>query len=239
MYINKQKMAKANGRPAEVGGNVSGLLVKKGFGYQIMAPEDLHVYSQLCTANVTLRITEQCSPTGFMVIKHRLRQIYDSVESSVDEESGAPTLPVHDRVTVRQETDKHVSLQWMSDPISDMVSDSIMALILNINREVPKVVIESEDIRTEEENGKRTEKVIEALLVSLFGDVKPGENGKLVIRVDGNMALLDKQSGDVESENGRLKSKESISSNSKCGEANFSFCILAVFRCSAISLCLS
>ncbi|KAL6127924.1 hypothetical protein ACLB2K_071285 [Fragaria x ananassa] len=206
-YINKQKMAKAIGRPAEVGGNVSGLLVKKGFGYQIMAPEDLHVYSQLCTANVTQRITIPCSSTGFMVIKHRLRQIYETVESSVDEESGAPTLRVHDRVTVRQDTDKHISLQWMSDPISDMVSDSIMALILNINREVPKVVIESEEIRTEEENGKRTEKVIEALLVSLFGDVKPGENGKLVIRVDGNVALLDKQSGDVESENGRLKSR--------------------------------
>ncbi|KAL6180632.1 hypothetical protein ACLB2K_047293 [Fragaria x ananassa] len=95
----------------------------------------------------------------------------------------------------------------MSDPISDMVSDSIMALILNINREVPKVVIESKDIKTEEENGKKTEKVIHALLVSLFGDVKPGENGKLVISVDGNVALLDKQSGDVESENEGIKER--------------------------------
>ncbi|KAL6184085.1 hypothetical protein ACLB2K_045489 [Fragaria x ananassa] len=111
--------------------------------------------------------------TGFMVIKHRLRQIYESVESSADEESGVPTLKVHDLVTVRQDTDKHVSLHWMSDPMSDMVSDSIMALVLNINREVPK----------------------------------PGENGKLVISVDGNVALLDKQSGDVESENEGLKER--------------------------------
>ncbi|XP_062029745.1 cleavage and polyadenylation specificity factor subunit 3-I-like [Rosa rugosa] len=210
MYFNSQKMAKAIGRLAErtpeVGEKVSGLLVKKGFSYQIMASEDLHVFSQLSTANVTQRITIPYT-TGFMVIKHRLRQIYESVESSVDEESGVPTLQVHDRVTVRQDTDKHVSLHWMSDPISDMVSDSIVALILNINREVPKVVIESEDIKTEEENGRKTEKVIHALLVSLFGDVKPGENGKLVISVDGNVAQLDKQSGDVESENEGLKDR--------------------------------
>ncbi|XP_061990146.1 cleavage and polyadenylation specificity factor subunit 3-I-like isoform X1 [Rosa rugosa] len=210
MYFNSQKMAKAIGRLAErtpeVGETVSGLVVKKGFSYQIMASEDLHVFSQLSTTNVTQRITIPYT-TGFMVIRHRLRQMYESVESSVDEESGVPMLRVHDRVTVRQDTDKHVSLHWMSDPISDMVSDSIVALILNINREVPKVVIESEDITTEEENGRKTDKVIRALLVSLFGDVKPGENGKLVISVDGNVAQLDKQSGDVESENEGLKER--------------------------------
>src|SRR5574337_1140152 len=73
--------------------------------------------------------------------------------------------------------------------------------ILNINREVPKVIVESEAVKTEEENEKKAEKVIHALLVSLFGDVKLGENGKLVINVDGNIAELDKQSGEVESEN--------------------------------------
>ena len=40
---------------------------------------------------------------------------------------------------------------------------------------------------------------------SLLGDVKFGENGKLVIRVDGNVAHLDKQIGNVESENEGLK----------------------------------
>ncbi|KAB2628385.1 phospholipase D delta-like [Pyrus ussuriensis x Pyrus communis] len=210
MYFNSQKMAKAIGRLAEktpeVGESVSGLLVKKGFSYQIMASDDLHVFSQLSTANVTQRITIPYA-SGFTVIKHRLKQIYESVESSVDEESGVPTLRVHDRVTLKQDTDKHISLHWASDPISDMVSDSVVALILNINREVPKVVVESEDIKTEEENVKKAEKVIHALLVSLFGDVKPGENGKLVISVDGNVAQLDKQSGDVESENEGLKER--------------------------------
>ena len=37
--------------------------------------------------------------------------------------------------------------------------------------------------------------------------MKFGENGKLVIRVDGNVAHLDKQSGNVESENEGLKER--------------------------------
>ncbi|XP_057964140.1 cleavage and polyadenylation specificity factor subunit 3-I [Malania oleifera] len=210
MYFNSEKMAKTIGKLAEktpeVGETVNGLLVKKGFTYQIMAPDDLHVFSQLSTANVTQRITIPYSG-AFGVIKYRLKQIYESVESAVDEESGVPTLRVHDRLTVKQESEKHISLHWVSDPVSDMVSDSIVALVLNISREMPKIVVESEAIKTEEENEKKTEKVIHALLVSLFGDVKFGENGKLVISVDGNVAHLDKQSGDVESENDGLKER--------------------------------
>ena len=89
-----------------------------------------------------------------------------------------------------------------------MVSDSVVALVLNISCEIPKVVVESEEAtKTEEENNKKAEKVIHALLVSLFGDVKFGENGKLVISVDGNVAHLDKQSGNFESENEGLKER--------------------------------
>lgn len=212
MYFNSQKMAKTIGRLGEktpgVGETVGGLLVKKGFTYQIMAPDDLHIFSQLSTTNITQGVTIPYSG-AFSVLNHRLKQIYESVESSMDEESGTPTLQVHDRVTVKQDSEKHISLHWISDPVSDMVSDSIVALVLNISREIPKVVVESESIKTEEENEKKVEKVVCALLVSLFGNVKSEENGKLVISVDGNVAELDKQTGDVESENEGLKERVS------------------------------
>ncbi|KAL3515675.1 hypothetical protein ACH5RR_022577 [Cinchona calisaya] len=210
MYFTSEKMAKTIGKLAEkipeVGETVSGLLVKKGFTYQIMASDDLRVFSQLSTANVTQRITIPYSG-AFAVIEHRLKQIYESVESSTDEESGVPTLRVHDQVTVKQESENHISLHWTADPVSDMVSDSIVALVLNANREMSKVVMESESVVSEEEDVNKAEKIVHALLVSLFGDVKFGENGKLVISVDGNVAHLDKQSGDVVSENEGLKER--------------------------------
>ncbi|KAL2477557.1 Cleavage and polyadenylation specificity factor subunit 3-I [Forsythia ovata] len=210
MYFNSQKMAKTIGKLAEktpsVGETVCGLLVKKGFTYQIMAPEDLHVFSQLSTGNIIQRISIPYSG-AFAVIKYRLKQIYESVESTTDEESGVPTLRVHDRVTVKQESENHLSLHWTADPISDMVSDSIVALVLNASREMPKMVVDSEPVANEEEDTKRAEKIIYALLVSLFGDVKYGEDGKLVINVDGNVAQLDRESGEVKSENEGLKER--------------------------------
>ncbi|KAL6515194.1 Cleavage and polyadenylation specificity factor subunit 3-I [Orobanche hederae] len=210
MHFNSQKMAKTIGKMAEktplVGEAVSGLLVKKGFTYQIMAPEDLHVFSQLSTGNVIQRITIPY-PGAFAVIKHRLKQIYESVEPLTDEELGIPILKVHDRVTVKQESENHVSLHWTADPISDMVSDSVVALVLNASRELPKVVVESEQETSDQEEAKKADKIVHALLVSVFGDVKYEDEGKLLINVDGNVAHLDKRSGEVESENEGLKER--------------------------------
>ncbi|VFQ96296.1 unnamed protein product [Cuscuta campestris] len=210
MYFSSDKMAKTIGKLAErtpdVGETVSGLLVKKGFTYQIMAPEDLHIFSQLLTANVHQRITIPYSG-AFAVIRHRIRQVYESVESSTDEDSGVPTLRVHDRVVLKQESENHISVHWTADPISDMVSDSVVALVLNANKEMPKLLVESEPDVNVEEDVKKTEKIIHTLLVSLFGDVKIREDGKLVINVDGDTAELDRQTGDVESENASLKER--------------------------------
>ncbi|XP_042482667.1 cleavage and polyadenylation specificity factor subunit 3-I-like [Macadamia integrifolia] len=208
MYFNSEKMAKKIGRLAEktpeAGETACGLLVKKGFTYQIMAPEDLHVFSQLSTANITQRISVPYSG-AFGVIKHRVMQIYESVISLPNEESEGPALLVHDRVTVKQESGRHVSLQWTSDPISDMVSDSVVAVILNITPELPKVTAVAETAKTED--AKTAEKVIHALLVSLFGDVKAGDEGNILVTVDGNVARLDVKTGEVDCENESLKDR--------------------------------
>jgi cleavage and polyadenylation specificity factor subunit 3 len=209
MYFSSEKMAKTIGRLAEkvpeVEEKVSGLLVKKGFTYQIMAPEDLRVYTQLSTANITQRIAVPYSGS-FEVIKYRLKQIYESVEPST-EEPDVPVLIVHERVTIRLDSDSYVTLQWSSDPISDMVSDSVVAMVLNIGREGPKVVPVEEAVKTEEETEKVARKVVHALMVSLFGEVKVAEEGMLIISVDGAVARLDGRSGDVECENAALKER--------------------------------
>ncbi|KAJ3678185.1 hypothetical protein LUZ60_001988 [Juncus effusus] len=209
MYFSSEKMAKTIGKLAEKvpesGESVNGLLVKKGFTYQIMAPDDLRVFSQLSTANITQRITVPYSGS-FEVIKYRLKQIYESVESPPLEETEVPSLVVHERVTIKYESDKYVVLQWAADPISDMVSDSVVAMILNIGRDGPKVEVE----KSEEESEKMGRKVVHSLMVSLFGDVKNGEDGKLEIKVDADVAKLDLESGEVECENVGLKERVKI-----------------------------
>ncbi|RVW75998.1 Cleavage and polyadenylation specificity factor subunit 3-I [Vitis vinifera] len=110
MYFNSEKMAKTIGRLAE-----------KTPGVAIHGKCHSEDYYSL----------HWC----LWCIKHRLKQIYESVESLPDEESEVPAFRVHERVTVKHESEKHISLHWTSDPISDMVSDSIVALSGNVESE--------------------------------------------------------------------------------------------------------
>lgn len=143
LLFKGEKVAKAVGRLAErrpeAGAPVSGLLVRKGFTYQLLAPEDLPVYTQLASGVVEQR---QVVPYAgsFAVLQHRLEQMYEQVELLPPEQgpegsaqSSLPTLKVHDWVTVSQESADHVMLQWRSDPVSDMVADSVIALVLQFS----------------------------------------------------------------------------------------------------------
>ncbi|TVU30534.1 hypothetical protein EJB05_22164, partial [Eragrostis curvula] len=213
MFFRSEKVAKAVGSLAEkvpnVGDSVSGLLLTtKGFTYQVMDPDELRVYTraQLSSANITQRISVPYSGS-FEVVRYRLNQMYESVEESAVQESDVPALVVHQRVTVSRDSETSVTLQWSSDPISDMVSDSVVAVILNISRKGPKGVRAEEAARTKEETERMAHKVVHALMVSLFGDVKAGQEGELVISVDGDVAHLDGKSGDVECENAALKER--------------------------------
>jgi cleavage and polyadenylation specificity factor subunit 3 len=88
-----------------------------------------------------------------------------------------------------------------------MVSDSVVAVVLNIVREGPKVVPVEEAAKTKEDAERVALKVVYSLMASLFGDVKVGEEGKFIISVDGDVAHLDGTSGDVECENATLKGR--------------------------------
>ncbi|XP_073355617.1 cleavage and polyadenylation specificity factor subunit 3-I-like [Aegilops tauschii subsp. strangulata] len=59
----------------------------------------------------------------------------------------------------------------------------------------------------EEETEMVAQKVVYALMVSVFGDVRVAQEGMLVITVDGDTAYLDGRSGDVECANAALKER--------------------------------
>ena len=66
-------------------------------------------FQQISTANISQRIT--IAYTGaFGVLEHRLKQIFESVESLPDEESEGLAFRVHERLTVKYESEKNISL---------------------------------------------------------------------------------------------------------------------------------
>ncbi|KAG0574399.1 hypothetical protein KC19_VG259800 [Ceratodon purpureus] len=206
MFFKGEKIAKAVGRlaekPAKEGDVVSGLLVRKGFTYQLMAPDDLHSFTQLSTGSVMQRQSVPYKGT-FTVLRHRLQQMYEQVEAVAKADS--PTLKVHGNLMVSHEGADYVILQWVSDPISDMVADSVVAMILKLDLQsmfgggerVKDARLEKDEIR-----------IVHSLLVSLFGDVTLDEEIQtLTVNVDETVAIVDHAKKGIECKDENLKER--------------------------------
>eukprot|EP00899_Mesostigma_viride_P015640 jgi/Mesvir1/24077/Mv10799-RA.1 len=220
MHIRRDKTAKAVGRLAAAGvsegDSLSGFLVKKDFAHTLMVGEELNVYTQLITGNVTQRLHVPFTQP-LASLQRRLELMFEAVEpivagrelalagggggggappsltSAEPRGQGVPRLPpgrshqpgspatplpvtqgsddggskeaaggedglwggtegsgacgavvpvqggapaevvgvrVHGTVTVRYQPPTHVVLEWQSDPVSDTISDAIVAIVL-------------------------------------------------------------------------------------------------------------
>ena len=207
MFFKGEKVAKAVGRlaekPPKEGDTVSGLLVRKGFTYQLMAPDDLHSFTQHSTGSVMQRQSVPYKGT-FTVLRHRLQQMFEQVEAVA--KADCPTLKVHGNLTVTQEGADYVILQWVSEPISDMIADSVVAMILKLDAQS---MTAGGAVRAKEAKLEKDEiKIVQSLLVSLFGDVSLDEKQQvLTVNVDGVVATVDHAKKGIECKDENLKER--------------------------------
>jgi cleavage and polyadenylation specificity factor subunit 3 len=207
MFFKGEKVAKTVGRlaekPPKEGDIVSGLLVRKGFTYQLMAPDDLHSFTQHSTGSVMQRQSVPYKGT-FTVLRHRLQQMYEQVEAVAKADS--PTLKVHGNLTVTQEGADYVILQWVSEPISDMIADSVVVMILKLDAQSMTAggAVQAKEAKLEKDEIK----IVHSLLVSLFGDVSLDEKQQvLTVNVDGVVATVDHAKKGIECKDENLKER--------------------------------
>lgn len=206
LHFTSEKTAKTLGRLAEEtpgqGARVGGLLVKKGFTYQLMDPGDLHTYTQLTSGSVLQR---QSLPFrgSFLLLRQRLEQLYEGVVT-VDK-SEVETLSVHGVVKVRHESDELLVMEWTSDPIADMVADSVVALVLQLDAgpsESLALVGRAREGGVSEKDDMRLRR---KLLRDLFGTVDLDEEAKVLkVTMDGVGATYDYASKKVECEDEQM-----------------------------------
>lgn len=204
LHFTSEKTAKTVGRlaaetPGE-GTQVGGLLVKKGFTYQLMDPEDLHTYTQLTSGSVLQR---QSLPYrgSFFSLRQRLEQLYEGVVTVSKAE--VETLSVHGVVTVRHESDELLVMEWASDPIADMVADSVVALVLQLDAgasEKSLALVGKGSVSQRDDLRLRRR-----LLRDLFGTVDLDEEAKvLTVKMDGVQAKFDYESKELECEDEQM-----------------------------------
>eukprot|EP00898_Chlorokybus_atmophyticus_P007094 jgi/Chlat1/7386/Chrsp6S07417 len=203
MSFKREKTAKVVGKLAEStpkdGLELQGLLVHKGFDYQLMDPEDLAMYTQLQTGTVTQRLL--IPHTGPLVLlRRRIEGMFESVV--LNTKGPLPALIVHECVAAYQQGLEHMVLEWNADPIADMVADSIIALVL---QDAPT----TSGVKKEEEDEEATElRTINALLRAMFGNIEQDMERKVfTVTVDGRTATIDHGSKAIQCADAALKEK--------------------------------
>jgi cleavage and polyadenylation specificity factor subunit 3 len=110
------------------GHRVSGVLVKKGFSYQIVSPSELSAYTDLATSVIKQRQTVAFS-SSLSVLDYYLQQLAGDVEQHVVQ--GKAALRVFGSITVVRDKNG-VILEWIASPVNDMYADAVLSTVLQI-----------------------------------------------------------------------------------------------------------
>ena len=212
-------------------GSISGLLVQKGFKHTLLDPEDLQTYTQLSAGTV---LQKQIIPVQipFEALKQQVSSIFSKVTSY--HKKGKEVILIDPGVELLYEDENMVLMQWKSDPLTDTIADSLVAVLLQLQMKpggltksstgVPYRVMSSlakEPTTVKEENGSGSNNnksanpfedteatLIDEVLESIFGKVEMDKVQKAwVVNVGDVKASIDMKTHAVECKDERVKSQ--------------------------------
>ncbi|KAL5262541.1 hypothetical protein ACHWQZ_G008069 [Mnemiopsis leidyi] len=207
MNFRGEKMAKVVGRLAskkpKAGDVVSGVLVKRGFNYHIVSPEELQHYTDL-EQGVVLQKQTLPFTAPFSLLHHCLLQLAGGVEQV--EQSGKNCLKVFDSILVVQEKNK-VVIQWEGSNMNDMYADAVLTLCLQIEANPQAIKQSSLRSITQGKDKSTFEDRVQKLLVEMFGEESVSYQPKLkyiTVTVDNDKAVVNLKSYEVQCQNETL-----------------------------------
>ena len=217
------------------GDAVAGVLVQRGFQHQLIDASELPTYTRLGSASVA-QVQHLHLSRPFRVLAERVSAMYrgtrvmehgsvfvvggggDDDESAAAAAKQEPTADGDDgkagsgaleqgTVEVRHVAKGKATMSWISDPVSDMLADSVAAVNLRLacdpnpalgppGDDGPSTEAEAKAKAAEEEKLAASkmdeERAFLELLRSVFGDAEPeGGGGAVVVRRDGASVSAD------------------------------------------------
>ncbi|KAJ6221594.1 hypothetical protein RDWZM_000139 [Blomia tropicalis] len=138
LLFRGEKIAKVIGslamQPPADGIKLSGILVKKNFNYHLIAPTDLHKYTDMVTSKISQKLSVPFSG-DFTQLNHAFSGVMVNQLSS-------NSLILFDEIKVSLNSDHNlVVLEWESSVSADMYADAIITMLL-------KQSITKDDIET-------------------------------------------------------------------------------------------
>lgn len=115
----------------EAGQRVSGLLVKRHFNYQLLAPHELAQHTDMVQSSVSQRVGVHFAGS-WSLLQYVVSCVSADVEVIKQDSSGFQhQLRVFGCISVNlQQKQQMVVLEWVSGPTADMLADAVMAVVL-------------------------------------------------------------------------------------------------------------
>ncbi|KAI9509414.1 mRNA 3'-end-processing protein YSH1 [Russula earlei] len=136
LTFRPERVAKVIGslaaKPPQTNDVLSGLLVSKDYSYTLLDPRDLRDFAGLSTCVVTQR-QKIALGVGWSLVRWHLEGMYGRVEEGLDRD-GIPTMRVMGAVDVKQTAENELTLEWDSSAANDMIADSTLAVITEIDK---------------------------------------------------------------------------------------------------------
>jgi len=130
LHFKGKKQAKVIGEMAKVepknNDRLSGVLVSKDFHYHIMDAKELSEFTDVNTTEIIQKQKLSFHGTFSLVIFH-LEQMFGEIKI-IDNES----ILVFNTVTVKSIGKSQLQVEWKSDNTGDMIADSVLAVLLQI-----------------------------------------------------------------------------------------------------------
>ena len=198
------------------------MLVQKGFKHTLLDPKDLQTYTQLSAGTVTQK---QVIPVEipFLSLSDQVASIFSKVELK-EGKGGKQVIVIDPGVELHSEDDKVVVMQWRSDPITDTIADSVVAVLMQLQMKpslgraetgVPYRVMKSLAADSGERDEKTGEKklqspeagLIDEVLESIFGKVQQDAKRASGSSLWRRYASIDMRTHAVQCKDDRVKSQ--------------------------------
>eukprot|EP00744_Colponema_vietnamica_P013021 GILI01018269.1.p1 GENE.GILI01018269.1~~GILI01018269.1.p1 ORF type:complete len:702 (-),score=178.30 GILI01018269.1:143-2035(-) len=184
---------------------MAGVIVKQDFNHHIMAAKDLPNYTTLSASTVTQRQKVPFQLTAPILV-HSLRQIYDNITADPENKH---VIKVADIITLTVSTaEKTVTLEWVSSPTNDMIADSVVLMLLQMDANPsPGLLRALETVHTEQQLQREKQIIASSILKQIFGNAKLDvESGLVSITAAEASATVDVKSRLVSCEDDGFRS---------------------------------
>jgi len=180
---------------------MSVLLVQKDYQYTLVDSMELHTYTKLQTSIISQTQTVPYE-NNWESLVYQLSLMFEEVTPITEEDKIG--VQVHDTVQVTRSSPTHVTLYWVSNPVNDLITDSIVAIILQISQNQGSY----QDEKQTSQDDQHKLNLIERHLVAHFGNdsvIQYPEDNTIKIAFDGTEAVYKLETRSIECADEQLK----------------------------------